>query len=36
MEKFGKYLATLASLSNFIRINYNESTGQLEIYGPAQ
>jgi len=34
MEKFGKYLATLASLSNFIKIKYNDESGLLEIYGP--
>lgn len=36
MEKFGKYLQTLASLSNFIRVKYNETNTQLEIHGKPE
>lgn len=36
MEKFGKFLPVLASLSNFIRVKYNEINKQLEILGKPE
>ena len=34
MDKFGKYLAVLASLSTNVRIVHNAQSGTLEIHGP--
>ena len=34
MDKFGKYLPVLASLSTNVRIVHNEKAGTLEIHGP--
>lgn len=36
MTKFGKFLPTLASLSNLVRLIHYESTGELEVHGPPK